>query len=147
MQCLAENVPGALAHDVALCLFRVVQEGLNNVVKHSGASEARVTLAGTTDGLVLTIADSGRGFDDGRAAAGRAGARQHARARPSGWRRPVTLSSEPGHGATIVVRVPIIGVDESAAGPRRRGRLRRGAVAAPARPRSVADGDSPNTAL
>ena len=63
MQCLAENVPSALPYEVALCLFRVVQEGLNNVVKHSGAREARVTLTGTTDGLLLTIADSGRGFD------------------------------------------------------------------------------------
>ena len=40
VQCLAENVPGGLAHDVALCLFRVVQEGLNNVVKHSGAQRS-----------------------------------------------------------------------------------------------------------
>ena len=36
----AENVPGGLTDDVALCLFRVVQEGLNNVVKHSGVREA-----------------------------------------------------------------------------------------------------------
>ena len=50
VQCLAENVPGALSYEVALCLFRVVQEGLNNVVKHSGAREARVTLTGTRRG-------------------------------------------------------------------------------------------------
>ena len=42
-----ENVPAALPHDVELCLFRIVQEGLNNVVKHSGAREAHVTLSGT----------------------------------------------------------------------------------------------------
>ena len=63
-----ENVPRSLPHDVELCLFRIVQEGLNNVVKHSGASEAQVTLRVTGDVLVLTVADVGRGFDEAGAA-------------------------------------------------------------------------------
>ena len=42
-----ENVPRSLPQDVELCLFRIVQEGLNNVVKHSGAREAHVTLLAT----------------------------------------------------------------------------------------------------
>ena len=148
VQCLTENVPGGLAHDVALCVFRVVQEGLNNVVKHSGASEARVTLAGTEDGLVLTITDSGRGFAEtaARELAGVGLASMRERVLLAGG--TFTLSSEPGLGVTIVVRVPIIGMDESAAGPRRPwAGYAAAAVAAPARPRSVADGDSPNTAL
>ena len=47
VQCLTEEVPRSLPYDIGLCLFRIVQEGLNNVVKHSGAREARVTLTGT----------------------------------------------------------------------------------------------------
>ena len=148
VQCLIENVPGGLAHDVALCVFRVVQEGLNNVVKHSGASEARVTLAGAEHGLVLTISDSGRGFAEtaARDLAGVGLASMRERVHLAGG--SFTLSSEPGLGVTIVVRIPIVGGDEPAAEPRRpRAGYAAAPVAVPARPRSVADGDSPNTAL
>ncbi len=64
VQCRAENVPRVLPYEVALCLFRIVQEALNNVDKHSGAREAEVTLTGTSGALLVTIADSGRGFDE-----------------------------------------------------------------------------------
>ena len=127
VQCLIENVPGGLAHDVALCVFRVVQEGLNNVVKHSGASEARVTLAGTEDGLVLTITDSGRGFAEtaARDLAGVGLASMRERVHLAGG--TFTLSSEPGQGVTIVVRVPIIGDGRAGRGASpAAGRLRRG---------------------
>ena len=46
-------MPVSLSYDVTLCLFRIVQEGLNNVVKHSGAHEARVTLTRSVDELTL----------------------------------------------------------------------------------------------
>jgi PAS domain S-box-containing protein len=104
---LVENVPGALSHEVSLCLFRVVQEGLNNVIKHSGAGEARVSLRGTSDALLLSIADSGRGFDESDAS-GRAGlglASIVERLRLIGGE--VTIRSKPGRGTTIDARVPL----------------------------------------
>jgi PAS domain S-box-containing protein len=54
-----ENIP----KDVALCLFRVAQEALGNVVKHSEATEAQVELFGTATGIRLRISDAGKGFD------------------------------------------------------------------------------------
>jgi signal transduction histidine kinase len=58
-----ENVPRSVEPNVALCLFRVVQEGLRNVKKHSGASKAQVTL-NTIDAMIhLSISDDGEGFD------------------------------------------------------------------------------------
>src|SRR5262249_54881803 len=57
------DVPSALAPDVALCLYRVAQEALQNVARHSGAARASVTLAGSDRALVLTILDDGGGFD------------------------------------------------------------------------------------
>jgi signal transduction histidine kinase len=48
---------------VALCFFRVVQEGLRNVKKHSGASTARVQLELADGQLRLSISDQGAGFD------------------------------------------------------------------------------------
>jgi len=52
-----------IPHDVTLCLFRVVQEGLTNAIKHSGAREIFVNLADNGNGLALTIVDDGSGFD------------------------------------------------------------------------------------
>jgi PAS domain S-box-containing protein len=49
--------------DVALCLFRVTQEALGNVVKHSQAKSVRVELGFNLDGVSLRITDDGNGFD------------------------------------------------------------------------------------
>ena len=49
--------------DSALCLFRVAQEALRNVVTHAGARHAEVRLRQTVDFTELTISDDGRGFD------------------------------------------------------------------------------------
>ncbi len=57
----------ALPKNVALCLYRVVQEALRNVIKHSGAESARVEITEAADGLRLEISDSGTGFDPGSA--------------------------------------------------------------------------------
>jgi signal transduction histidine kinase len=54
-----------LPGEVALCLFRVAQEALSNVVKHSGASfvEVHLNLSDQTKAIRLTIRDNGKGFD------------------------------------------------------------------------------------
>jgi PAS domain S-box-containing protein len=57
------DVPGQIREDVALCLFRIAQEALRNVVKHSGTVEAAVDLFGNGDGIDLCISDSGKGFN------------------------------------------------------------------------------------
>jgi signal transduction histidine kinase len=57
------GVPRLLPGDVALCLYRIVQEALRNVIKHSGAESARVELGGSPDELILQISDDGTGFD------------------------------------------------------------------------------------
>src|SRR5262249_22064132 len=58
-----EKVPSTIPPDVTLCLFRVIQEALQNAVKYSQAGGVAVHLAGTSDGLVATVADDGIGFD------------------------------------------------------------------------------------
>jgi signal transduction histidine kinase len=56
-------VPPTLAPEVMLCLFRVVQEALQNAIKHSKAKDVSVHLGYDGDGLTVTIVDSGVGFD------------------------------------------------------------------------------------
>jgi PAS domain S-box-containing protein len=58
-----EDVPNQISTDVALCLFRIAQEALRNVVKHGKTSDAQVKLSGCGDGIDLCITDSGSGFD------------------------------------------------------------------------------------
>ena len=58
-----EGIPRSLSGDVSLCVFRVVQEALRNIVKHSGARTARIELNGTTADLAVRITDTGIGFD------------------------------------------------------------------------------------
>jgi signal transduction histidine kinase len=59
---LTEAVPRSVHPDVALCLFRIVQEGLRNLKKHSGAAKAQVRLHRLGDRLVVTVYDDGTGF-------------------------------------------------------------------------------------
>ncbi|MBC8099692.1 MAG: ATP-binding protein, partial [Armatimonadetes bacterium] len=51
---------------VQVSLYRIAQEGLNNVLKHARADHVRVTLVYTPETVALTVADDGRGFDPTR---------------------------------------------------------------------------------
>jgi len=58
-----KNVPARIPADLSLCFFRVVQEGLRNIKRHSGATRAEVCLEGNGDKLYLSVSDRGKGFD------------------------------------------------------------------------------------
>ena len=58
-----ENIPTALPREISLCLYRVLQEALQNVVKHSVSRHAHVSLNGQINTINLTVKDSGAGFD------------------------------------------------------------------------------------
>jgi signal transduction histidine kinase len=60
-------VPGRLHADTAICLFRIAQEALRNVVRHAKASNVDVSLQSKDGGLVLAVRDDGKGFDQSRA--------------------------------------------------------------------------------
>jgi signal transduction histidine kinase len=56
-----------LGDEVELCIFRISQECLQNVAKHSGADKARIVLEHTSKQVRLTVTDNGRGFDPAKA--------------------------------------------------------------------------------
>jgi signal transduction histidine kinase len=58
-----ENCPAGLPKEIALCLYRVVQEALHNVAKHARTNRAKVSLRGTAGRLEISVEDSGMGFD------------------------------------------------------------------------------------
>jgi signal transduction histidine kinase len=57
------DIPVSLRQELALCVFRVVQEALRNAVKHSAARDVSIQLSASADTMVLTVADDGMGFD------------------------------------------------------------------------------------
>lgn len=104
---LSDSVPHSVRPDVALCVFRIVQEGLRNFQKHSGAAKAQVRLRGTTDKLLVSIRDEGIGFDM-REVGRKEGlgiASMEERTYLLGGR--FKIHSEPGRGTEIIAWVPV----------------------------------------
>jgi signal transduction histidine kinase len=102
-----KDVPARIPRDVALCMFRIVQEGLRNAIKHSGAEEVSVQLAGGPAGLSLTIADDGAGFEknvEEHEGLGLVSMRE--RLEPVGG--TLRIRSSPGVGTRIEVTVPLV---------------------------------------
>jgi signal transduction histidine kinase/ligand-binding sensor domain-containing protein len=102
-----DRVDGAFPKDVEISIYRMVQESLNNTVRHSQATEARVLVTRQAGSVKLVIQDNGRGFTppDGRAPApgrngfGLLGIAE--RARMLGGQ--VAIQSAPGAGTTISI--------------------------------------------
>lgn len=101
------NVPTTLRDDAALCVFRIVQEALANVVKHSGAAEARVLLSGGDGEIVLRVEDGGCGFEPDMRRDGIGLMSMRERAHLVGG--DITVRSTPNQGTVIEARVPIQG--------------------------------------
>ncbi len=100
------GIPRHVSDEIALCLYRIVQEGLQNVVKHSRAPKVRVELLAGADEIYLRIEDSGVGFDtrsfQARGGIGLVGMQE--RLRPVGG--TISIDSKPSRGTRIEVRVP-----------------------------------------
>jgi len=99
--------PIEVPKDVALCMFRVAQESLGNVAKHSGAREAQVQLSANAIGISLRISDQGKGFDPAtkNPAAGIGLIGMTERLRLVGGR--LLVKSELDSGTEILAEVPV----------------------------------------
>lgn len=100
-------LPGAVPREVASCLYRVAQEGLQNIAKHSNAKHVTVALAFEQGTVTLSIADDGFGFDPeavkGQGELGLIGMEERARLVDG----TVSIVSQPGHGTRIALVVPL----------------------------------------
>jgi PAS domain S-box-containing protein len=102
-----QRMPPSIPDDTALCLYRIAQEALRNVVKHSGARHARVELRGSEDGVSLRVVDDGIGFDrstrDGNEGLGFISMRERLHLVGGA----IVIDSRPSEGTRIDVRVPL----------------------------------------
>jgi len=100
------GVPRSLPPELTLCLFRIVQEAVQNALKYSRASAISVHLQGDQDGLELTVADDGRGFDVQQAWGTGLGLVSMSE-RLEAFRGRLAVQSAPGHGTRVHGRVPL----------------------------------------
>jgi PAS domain S-box-containing protein len=92
-----------LPPDVQVALYRLCQEGLNNIAKHAGASQVDIQLQYATGEVELRIRDDGRGFDPEQTPPGHYGLSMM-RERATAMGATLSITSQPGHGTEIVIR-------------------------------------------
>jgi signal transduction histidine kinase len=102
-----QQVPHKLPEEVALCVYRIAQEALHNVVRHSGASSAAVMLGGNEREVFLSVTDAGAGFDAHaprrRASLGLRSMRERVRL----VNGQLSVASKMGEGTRIRASVPL----------------------------------------
>jgi signal transduction histidine kinase len=101
------DVPAGIPKEISLCLFRVLQEALQNAVKHSADLNFTVEVHGTNEGISLTVSDSGIGFDwqyaMNRRGLGLISMRERLRLVDG----ELSIQSAPGRGTSVLARVPL----------------------------------------
>lgn len=101
-----QKIPATIPREVALCLYRIAQEALRNIAKHSTAREARVALTADDDSILLSIQDAGVGFcadqPHGKFGLGLASMEERVRLIDG----ELTIRSEPGEGTLVEVWAP-----------------------------------------
>jgi len=108
-------IDGVFPKDAEITVFRIVQESLNNIIKHSQATEAKIAIGRDSRAVTITIEDNGRGF----------AAQNSYSSQPGGFgltgiaeRVKIlggehAIESSPGRGARIIVKLPASGREEA----------------------------------
>jgi len=106
-----DNLNGLLGPELEINLYRIVQEGLNNIIRHAGARQVILELKREQAGVYVSILDDGLGFDvekmrdesERPRGLGLAGMKERAEHLGGSF----DLQSAPGRGTRVTVRVPL----------------------------------------
>lgn len=109
---LSEDYPERLSHNIELTTFAIVQEAVNNALKHSGAENCWIDVRETDDKLIATVRDDGKGFDPDTVQAeyetrGSWGMLSMSE-RATLIEATVSIASKPGKGALVTLTAPRI---------------------------------------
>ena len=102
-----ESTLDAVANDQATALFRIFQEILTNVARHSGASKVRVALKKSAGDLLLEVRDNGRGISPEQLSDAKSLGLLGMRERAALLGGCVEISGEPGRGTRVAARIPV----------------------------------------
>lgn len=97
----------SLPADVQITFYRILQEALNNIIKHSNATHVDIDLRITAIGVELYVRDDGRGFDPVSVSTGQLGLKiMHERAHSIG--ASLRITSRAGSGTEVIARWPAL---------------------------------------
>ena len=102
------DVPSPIPYNIGLSLFRVLQEGVHNSVKHSGVKRIEIEIGQKGNAIQLMIRDSGKGFDVESAMHGKGLGLTSMKERVRLINGTISIDSKPLHGTTIHVHVPLM---------------------------------------
>jgi PAS domain S-box-containing protein len=111
LRCELDRIEGLFTPEEETWIYRIVQEGLNNVVRHAEATEGRVVIRREGSEVIISVEDNGRGIEaragewNGKEAGGLGLAGIAERARMLGGTHE--MRSEPGCGTTLTVRLDV----------------------------------------
>jgi PAS domain S-box-containing protein len=100
------RIPSSVPKEISLCLFRILQEALQNAVKYSGVRHFTVKLEGGPAEIQLTVSDHGTGFDQHNTFSGRGLGLISMRERAHLVKGELSVTSRPASGTTVLARVP-----------------------------------------
>jgi signal transduction histidine kinase len=96
-----------LNFEVSTALFRIAQEGLNNIVKYAEASSVKLHIIDKEDEVYLILEDDGKGFDESKLKANGGMGLQNIRERAKLLNGNAEIHSTPGEGTVIEIYIPI----------------------------------------
>ena len=96
----------AVAPNIAITLFRILQEALNNIMKHAQATRVRVSIYNRSNNIELTVDDNGRGMSEPDRLKSRSFGLRGIQERVARFGGEVLISGKPGQGTTITVIIP-----------------------------------------
>jgi signal transduction histidine kinase len=106
----AEGVPDDLPDEYKTCIYRIVQEAINNCARHSQATDVAIRVEAQPEKLILSIQDNGRGFDVHQVRGlGLLGIQE----RVAGLGGRFEVQSVTGNGTLLSIELPFDGATES----------------------------------
>ena len=102
-----DDLTKAVSSEISLCLFRVLQEALQNAAKHSGVRSFQVELFGTSEVIHLAVHDLGAGFDSNEATSSQGLGLTSMQERMKLVNGNLSINSKPREGTTIHAWVPL----------------------------------------
>jgi two-component system, NarL family, sensor kinase len=101
-----EGLNERLDEHIEIVLYRVVQECVNNVIKHSGASDLDIAIIRDKDGVSATIEDNGKGFAINHLSEEAGMGLTNMRARVEYIKGTIEFDSTPGNGTLVAIHIP-----------------------------------------
>ena len=100
------GINGNIDANVEIMIYRIIQECVNNTLKHAGATKLDISLINDKDGLHLTIEDNGKGFDQATLPPDKGIGMQNIKTRTRYLKGTVDIDSRPGQGTLIAIYIP-----------------------------------------